>query len=89
MTAIRLATATPPRQLMRCSRQLFGQTSEGYYIGGQFLDGREADLAGQAGGPPLNPIEMGMPDKTSVVARLQENPDYVAAIQVYFGSRDL
>ncbi len=26
------------------------------YIGGQFWDGREATLAGQAGGPPLNPV---------------------------------
>lgn len=64
----------------------FHQTDEGYYIGGQFLDGREPDLAGQAGGPPLNPIEMGMPDKASVVVRLQENPDYVAALQAYFGA---
>lgn len=64
----------------------FHKTDEGYYIGGQFLDGREPDLAGQAGGPPLNPIEMGMPDKASVMLRLQENPDYAAALQVYFGA---
>jgi len=64
----------------------FHKTDEGYYIGGQFLDGREPNLAGQAGGPPLNPIEMGMPDKASVVVRLQENPDYVAALQAYFGA---
>lgn len=63
----------------------FHKTDAGY-IGGQFLDGREPDLAGQAGGPPLNPIEMGMPDAASVVARLQENPDYVAALQAYFGA---
>lgn len=62
----------------------FHKTNDGYYIGGQFLDGREPDLAGQAGGPPLNPIEMGMIDKTSIVARLQENPDYVAALTAYF-----
>ncbi len=65
----------------------FHKEDEGYYIGGQFLDGRELDLAGQAGGPPLNPIEMGMPDKASVVTRLQENPDYVAALQAYFGAQ--
>lgn len=28
------------------------------YIGGQFLDGRAATLEKQAGGPPLNPVEM-------------------------------
>ena len=32
------------------------------YIGGQFWDGRAATLEEQAGGPPLNPIEMGMKD---------------------------
>lgn len=62
----------------------FHKTDEGYYIGGQFLDGREPDLAGQAGGPPLNPIEMGMIDKASIVVRLQENSDYVAALTAYF-----
>ena len=56
------------------------------WTGGQFHDGRENDLAGQAGGPPLNPIEMGMPDKASVVARLQENADYVTAMQALFGA---
>ncbi|MBV2089949.1 MAG: c-type cytochrome [Candidatus Thiodiazotropha sp. (ex Ctena orbiculata)] len=51
------------------------------FMGGQFLDGREADLKGQAGGPPLNPIEMNMPDKASVVARIEENEDYVEAFE--------
>jgi len=63
----------------------FHQNKQGDYVGGQFLDGREADLAGQAGGPPLNPIEMGMPDKASVVQRLQENPNYTAAFKALFG----
>jgi len=63
----------------------FHRNEDGMWIGGQFLDGREPDLAGQAGGPPLNPIEMGMPDKASVVARLQENPDYVTSMQALFG----
>lgn len=55
------------------------------YVGGQFLDGRENDLAGQAGGPPLNPVEMQMPDKASVVERLQENDVYVKAFQQFYG----
>ncbi len=54
-------------------------------LGGQFVDGREVDLKGQAGGPPLNPVEMNMPDKASVVARLQENADYIAAFKRFFG----
>lgn len=65
----------------------FHQTADGTYIGGQFWDGRAPDLAGQAGGPPLNPTEMGMPDKASVVVRLAQNPDYVAALQTYFGAK--
>lgn len=63
----------------------FHRNADGKYVGGQFLDGREPDLAGQAGAPPLNPIEMGMPDKASVVARLGENPTYMAAFESLFG----
>jgi cytochrome c peroxidase len=55
------------------------------YVGGQFLDGREIDLTTQAQQPFLNPTEMGMPTKASVVARLQENPVYVASFKQYFG----
>ena len=55
------------------------------YIGGQFWDGREDDLAGQAGGPPLNPIEMGMKDKKEVSLRLQENPYYVQSFKDIYG----
>lgn len=55
------------------------------YVGGQFWDGREESLAGQAGGPPLNPIEMGMKDKESVVERLKENPYYVETFQKLYG----
>lgn len=62
----------------------FHQNKKGEYIGGQFLDGREPDLAGQAGGPFLNPVEMNMPDKASVVERIQENPAYVAAFKTLF-----
>lgn len=63
----------------------FHQMDDGEYRGGQFLDGREPDLKGQAGGPPLNPIEMGMPDKAAVVARLKENAAYVQAFDALFG----
>ncbi|MCB1736998.1 MAG: methylamine utilization protein MauG [Gammaproteobacteria bacterium] len=64
----------------------FHRSDDGKYVGGQFLDGREPDLTGQAGGPPLNPIEMGMPDKAAVVARLRENPMYVASFVKLFGA---
>lgn len=55
------------------------------YIGGQFWDGREATLAAQAGGPPLNPAEMGMPSKESVVDRLKENPFYIETFKKIYG----
>ncbi len=63
----------------------FHNDEEGQWFGGQFHDGRAATLADQAGGPPLNPIEMGMPDAASVVARLKDDPAYVHAFPALFG----
>lgn len=64
----------------------FHRLEDGSYIGGQFHDGRAGTLADQAGGPPLNPIEMGMPHKGGVVGRLRENPAYVVAFKSFFGN---
>ncbi|MEK9765775.1 MAG: cytochrome c peroxidase [Thalassolituus sp.] len=58
---------------------------EGWF-GGQFWDGRAADLAEQAGAPLLNPGEMNMPDKTSVITRIRENSDYETAFTQLFGA---
>ena len=63
----------------------FTLTKQGIYKGGQFHDGRENGLAGQAGGPPTNPIEMGMPSKAAVVERLQENSVYQNSFRNLFG----
>lgn len=63
----------------------FGKTAKGKWAGGLFHDGRAATLEDQAGGPPLNPAEMGMPCKAAVVQRLKENKDYVAAFKALFG----
>lgn len=65
----------------------FSRNEAGEYVGGQFWDGRASRLEDQAAGPPLNPVEMGMPDKASVVGRLKENPDYVAAFGTQFGAK--
>ena len=43
----------------------------------QFWDGRAATLAEQAGGPPLNPVEMGCKDFGEIVGRLSEDRDFV------------
>ncbi len=64
-------------------------TKKQEYRGGQFLDGRESTLAGQAGGPPLNPLEMGMRDKKMVIDRLKENKTYVTIFQENFGDKIL
>lgn len=56
------------------------------FMGGQFWDGRETDLKGQAGGPPTNPGEMNMPDKAAVVERLLENQAYVEGFEHLYGS---
>lgn len=63
----------------------FHFNSAGQPIGGMFHDGREADLPAQAGAPLINPVEMGMPNRASVVARLRENPSYLAAFTRLFG----
>ncbi len=47
----------------------------GLYVGGQFWDGREISLAGQAAGPFRNPVEMAMLDKKAVVQVLQNDPE--------------
>ncbi|MBE2894985.1 cytochrome-c peroxidase [Spirabiliibacterium falconis] len=49
---------------------------KGEYIGGQFLDGRALDLAAQAGGPPVNPVEMAMGNEDEVVKRIKAKPFY-------------
>ena len=64
----------------------FHKDAEGKYIGGQFWDGRASRLEDQAGGPPLNPIEMGMPDEAAIAERVKQNPDYVKAFTTLFGA---
>ncbi|MGV3548422.1 cytochrome-c peroxidase [Rhizobium sp.] len=63
----------------------FGKDTDGGWIGGQFWDGRASDLEEQAGGPPVNPVEMGMPDEKAVAARIAENADYVKAFEAFYG----
>ncbi|MDD2896151.1 MAG: cytochrome c peroxidase [Aliarcobacter sp.] len=56
------------------------------FIGGQFWDGRAATLEEQAGGPPLNPAEMGMTNKKEVINRIKENELYVNSFKTLFGN---
>ena len=58
---------------------ILAQNDDDEWIGGMFWDGRKTGevlydpLAEQAQGPPLNPVEMNMPDEASVVARVAES----------------
>lgn len=54
-------------------------------LGGQFWDGRAPELEDQAGGPPLNALEMGMPDEAAVVERLREDVEYERGFVEFYG----
>jgi cytochrome c peroxidase len=56
------------------------------FIGGQFWDGRAATLEEQAGGPPLNPDEMGMANKKEILKRIKENEIYVSSFKNLYGN---
>ncbi len=54
----------------------------------QFWDGRAADLKEQAGGPPLNPVEMGYAspeDWEKIAAKLREDPELEAFFALVYG----
>lgn len=55
------------------------------FIGGQFLDGRALNLTEQAGGPPLNPIEMGITSKEELVKRLRLDTKYLQLFEEVYG----
>ena len=50
----------------------------------QFWDGRAKDLAQQAEGPLLNPVEMGNPNWSALINKLKQLPDYQKAFQQVF-----
>jgi cytochrome c peroxidase len=58
--------------------------AEGLYVGGQFWDGRAVDLAEQAKGPFLNPVEMGNADEAAVIAKIAAS-DYADLFEVIYG----
>ncbi len=61
------------------------ESGEPVPAGGQFWDGRAADLAAQAAAPFLNPREMAMPDERSVIERVQD-ASYAALFRRVFGA---
>jgi cytochrome c peroxidase len=58
----------------------------------QFWDGRAANLKEQAGGPPLNPVEMGfscVADWDIIAGKLNKDPELVALFAYVFGDRGI
>lgn len=55
----------------------------------QFWNGRAKDLAEQAAGPVMNPVEMGSHDWNVVAGKLAANPDYVNAFAAVFPGRPI
>ncbi len=54
----------------------------------QFWDGRAADLREQAGGPPLNPVEMGYAtpeDWQKIAAKLRKDPELESLFALVYG----
>lgn len=63
----------------------FHVDSKGRYKGGLFWDGRANDLVDLMAQPILNPAEMAMPDRETVIERLRSNPGYVRQFTELFG----
>ena len=55
----------------------------------QFWDGRAPSLEEQAKGPPVNPIEMGMPNLDAVINRIRHIPGYKVYFEQAFGPGDV
>lgn len=55
----------------------------------QFWDGRAADLAAQAGGPVMNPLEMGSSNWEEVADKLRQEPSYEPDFVKAFGSPEI
>jgi len=55
----------------------------------QFWDGRAPSLEEQAKGPPVNPIEMGMPNLDAVIDRVRHIPGYRSYFESAFGKGDV
>lgn len=70
------------------SPELFFDDEEEHFVGGQFLDGRTANLEEQAQGPFLNPVEMANPDIETVVRKIRNAP-YAEQFDKIFGRGSL
>lgn len=58
---------------------------DAYFKVAQFWNARAPDLAAQAAGPVMNPLEMGSHNWTEVATKLADDPDYTAMFKAAFG----
>lgn len=82
---VSLGDRNAPTAMYAASVPPLARNAAGDWLGGLFHDGRAASLAEQAAGPPLNPIEMGMPSVAAVAERLREDAAYRRAFPALFG----
>jgi len=74
----------PTWAYMSFSPEFYWDEMEEMYIGGQFWDGRAANLVEQAKGPFLNILEMNNPNMRHVVTRV-EHSSYAGLFEEVFG----
>ena len=63
----------------------FGIDETGEYVGGFFHDGRAKTMPVQAGEPFTNPVEMALPDSSTLVRKVLANERYADGLRRHFG----
>ena len=76
----------PSIAYVKFNPELFWNKEESLWMGGFFHDGRAKTLQEQAGGPFLNPLEMGNKTMASVVAKVKASSYKLLFEQVYGAS---
>ncbi|HUU37978.1 MAG TPA: cytochrome c peroxidase [Candidatus Desulfaltia sp.] len=90
----RFGNRKPPAAAYAGDSPVLHIDKEGNFVGGMFWDGRATGeslgdpLAEQAMGPFLNPLEQNMPDKKSIVLKVQES-GYAALFEKVWGKGSL
>jgi cytochrome c peroxidase len=80
----RYGNRSSPTSAYACySPQFHFDAAQNRYIGGQFWDGRAADLFAQAKGPFLNPLEMNNSNQSIVVEKVRTSTYASQFINVY------
>lgn len=68
---------------------LYYDEDEETYVGGLFWDGRSPSLQHQAGEPFLNPVEMGNPDRRTVIEKIRRASYYPQLVRLYGETDDV